>query len=57
VAGDGGVFRSTDGAESWHRFERGLGRLGVSALAFAPDGRTFFAGTRGRGVVDFTLGG
>jgi hypothetical protein len=50
-----GVFRTTDGARSWHRLGRGLTTAGVAALAIDPAGRTLFAGTHGDGVVDFKL--
>ncbi len=39
-----GIARSTDGGQTWATANLGLGHLGVSTLAFGPDG-TLFAGT------------
>jgi photosystem II stability/assembly factor-like uncharacterized protein len=50
VSTGGGVFRSTDGARSWHSFGRGL-TADVAAFAIDPAGRTIYAGTEGDGVA------
>jgi hypothetical protein len=54
---EGGVFRSTDGAESWQPYDRGLPAGGVAALAINTAGHTIFAGTNGDGVVSLRLSG
>ena len=53
---EGGVFRSTNGGESWHPYNRGLPAGGVAAFAINPAGGTVFAGTNGDGVVALRLG-
>ena len=54
VSTEGGVFRSTDGARSWHPFGRGLTADAVGAFAIDPSGRTVYAATEGDGVVGIT---
>lgn len=44
----GGMFRSTDGGETWEQINRGLTNRSSSALVAMPGGR-LFAGTLGRG--------
>jgi hypothetical protein len=52
----GGVFKSTDGGASWNAMNEGLGNLSVPSLAFTPASpRTFFAGTGGSGVWQYTF--
>ena len=48
-----GVFRTTNGGESWKPLNTGLTNKDVQALALSRDGKTLYAGTRGGGV--FTL--
>jgi photosystem II stability/assembly factor-like uncharacterized protein len=50
------VFRSLDGGQSWQPYGRGLKGHAVYALALDRSGRAIYAGTRGRGVLDFELG-
>lgn len=45
----GGVFRSTDGGDSWTAVHRGLTHLGIRDLGFDPSGRVLLAAT-GNGV-------
>lgn len=45
-----GVVLSRDGGASFVAFDRGLDNLNVLSLAFAPDGRTLYAGTYGGSV-------
>jgi photosystem II stability/assembly factor-like uncharacterized protein len=56
--GAGGLFISTDGAESWSAFDsRGLGEFGVIDLVVSPWKRdSFFIGTE-RGVFSYTRAG
>jgi photosystem II stability/assembly factor-like uncharacterized protein len=51
----GGVFVSTDRGRTWQSFSRGLQGHAVLALAIDPNGRSLYAGTQGRGVLDFTV--
>ena len=53
---EGGVFRSANGGESWHPYNRGLPAGGVAAFAINPAAHTVFAGTNGEGVVSLRLG-
>jgi photosystem II stability/assembly factor-like uncharacterized protein len=54
----GGVFRSTDGGESWNAVNSGLTSLIVPALSIRPDTpTTIYAGTYGGGVFRSTDGG
>jgi photosystem II stability/assembly factor-like uncharacterized protein len=45
-----GVYRSTDGGESWAPFDQGLPNSFVSDLDIRPHDRTLYASTMGRGV-------
>src|SRR5207249_2244542 len=54
----GGVFKSTDGGESWSAVSAGLPNLPVPALAIDPQtSTTLYAGTQGGGVFKSTDGG
>jgi hypothetical protein len=56
---DVGVFVSsaTDDSFQWARLGRGLPNASANDVTLAPDGRTIVAGTHGRGIWTFTLGG
>jgi hypothetical protein len=43
--GDGGVYRSDDGGDSWRAASAGLTNTRVLSLAPGPDGQSMFAGT------------
>ncbi|HSL46711.1 MAG TPA: hypothetical protein VK897_24965, partial [Anaerolineales bacterium] len=47
---DVGVFRTTDGGETWAAFQEGLPRSPVTELKFNRSHNRLFAGTMGRGV-------
>ncbi len=49
----GGVYRTTDGGNSWSRVYSGL----VEDMIFAPDGTTVYAGAPGAGVLRSTNAG
>jgi len=51
----GGVFRSSNGGESWQPYGQPAG--GVSAFAVDSAGRTVYAATDGDGVLALQLGG
>ena len=51
AATDGGVYRSSDGGESWRAFNAGLTDPDVTSLALDATGRTIYAGTMSTGVV------
>ncbi|MBI1922622.1 hypothetical protein HYR99_00075 [Candidatus Poribacteria bacterium] len=54
----GGVFRSTDGGNSWTAVNSGLTDVDVRALAICPDTpTTMYAGTNAGGVFRSTDGG
>ena len=55
VLGDYGVFKSTDGGETWSDFNTGLNHLGVFTLELNPESRILYAGTRGGGVYWISL--
>lgn len=44
----GGIYRTSDGGESWRRFDSGSFDKGGNALAVAPDGRFFAAFLHGK---------
>lgn len=46
------VFRSTDGARTWHPLSAGLPAVGVTSFAIDPSGGAVFAGTEGDGVIE-----
>ena len=53
-----GVYKSTNGGESWQARNRGLGDLGVNTLLFHPtDSATLYAGTQGGIYVSRNGGG
>ena len=52
IAAPAAVFRSTDGAHTWHPLNRGLPAVGATAFAIDPSGRTVFAATLGDGVIE-----
>jgi photosystem II stability/assembly factor-like uncharacterized protein len=45
------VFRSADGAQTWHPFSVGIPAVGVAAFAVDRSGREVFAATMGDGVI------
>lgn len=47
---DMGIYRSTDGGDSWARFGSGLPLVSVRDIYLAPDGTFMRIGTHGRGV-------
>ncbi len=47
AATSGGVFRSEDQGRSWRSADKGIGSLGVTVLAQAPDGDVFAGSRRG----------
>jgi photosystem II stability/assembly factor-like uncharacterized protein len=51
----GSVYRTTDGARTWHVFSSGLGSLQARPLVISPDGRWLHAGTYGGGVFELDL--
>lgn len=51
--GSGGVFRSTNGASSWQRLDRGLTGDLITAFAITPNG-TVYAATQGDGITRLT---
>jgi photosystem II stability/assembly factor-like uncharacterized protein len=51
----GGVYRTIDGAQTWHVFSSGLGSLQAHPLVISPDGRRLHAGTNGGGVFELDL--
>jgi len=54
----GGVFKSTNGGESWSAVNTGLTNTDVRALAIDPDTpATLYAGTWGGGVFSIQQGG
>ena len=58
AGGTGGVFKSTDGGESWSAVSSGLTDLRVSSLAIDPKTpTTLYAGTSGSGVFRSADGG
>ena len=52
---DLGVFRTVDGARTWHPFSAGLGSLGAGPLLISPDGGQLHVGTTGGGVFELDL--
>jgi photosystem II stability/assembly factor-like uncharacterized protein len=50
AAGDLGVFKSVDGANSWQPYGNGLPNVRVSDIYMPPDGSALIAGTYGRGL-------
>jgi hypothetical protein len=52
---EGGVFKSTDGGDSWLAMNAGLGNLYIFYLALTPTfPRTLFAGTWGSSLWQYT---
>ncbi len=45
VTDNGHVYRTMDGAQTWHDFSAGLGYFPAQALVISPDGRWLHAGT------------
>ncbi|HEY4229117.1 MAG TPA: hypothetical protein VGO79_03035, partial [Thermoanaerobaculia bacterium] len=52
---DLGVYRTVDGARTWHPFSAGLGSLGTGPLLISPDGGQLHLGTTGGGVFELDL--
>ncbi|HEX6351323.1 MAG TPA: hypothetical protein VF160_18260 [Candidatus Dormibacteraeota bacterium] len=57
VATDVGVFTATVGSTAWSRLGSNLPNVSADNIHLAPDGQTVVAGTHGRGIWTFTLGG
>ena len=47
---DVGVFRTSDGGDTWASFQNGLPRSPIVELRFNRKFRRLFAGTMGRGI-------
>lgn len=52
---DLGVYRTVDGARTWHPFSAGLGSLGTGPLLISPDGKQLHLGTSEGGVFELDL--
>jgi hypothetical protein len=55
TGGAGGVFRSTDGGQTWTSLGSGLSTASVTALAFDPSGGILHAGTHGGAVAELSI--